>query len=101
MACNPREAALALHRFGFGPRVGSIDAIAEDHRGALLAELEQPNIGQIAKAGFDLTWPFGTGGRLEARVPAPPRYEGRRFPSVLRATAIRLTKASLLSPATD
>jgi uncharacterized protein (DUF1800 family) len=50
MACNPREAALALHRFGFGPRAGSIDAIAEDPRGALLAELEQPNIGQIAKA---------------------------------------------------
>ena len=50
MACNRREAALALHRFGFGPRAGSIDAIAEDPRGALLAELEQPNIGQIAKA---------------------------------------------------
>jgi uncharacterized protein (DUF1800 family) len=50
MACNPREAALALHRFGFGPRVGSIDAIADDPRGALLAELERPNVGQIAQA---------------------------------------------------
>jgi uncharacterized protein (DUF1800 family) len=50
MACNPREAALALHRFGFGPRAGSIDAIAEDPRGALLAELERPNVGQIAQA---------------------------------------------------
>ena len=49
MACNPREAALALHRFGFGPRTGSIDAIADDPRGALLAELEQPNVGQIAQ----------------------------------------------------
>src|SRR5215472_6472250 len=48
MACNPREAALALHRFGFGPRTGSIDAIADDPRGALLAELEQPSVGQIA-----------------------------------------------------
>ena len=36
MAWNPREAALALHRFGFGPRTGSIDAIADDPRGALL-----------------------------------------------------------------
>jgi uncharacterized protein (DUF1800 family) len=53
MACDPREAALALHRFGFGPRSGSIEAIAVDSRGALLAELEWPNAGQIANA--DLT----------------------------------------------
>jgi uncharacterized protein (DUF1800 family) len=33
------EAALALHRFGLGPRIGSIVAIAADSRGALLAEL--------------------------------------------------------------
>jgi UbiD family decarboxylase len=35
-----------------------------------------------SKAGFDLTWPFGTGNRLETRVPEPPRFEGRRFESV-------------------
>ena len=40
-------AALALHRFGLGPRAGSIAAIASDPRGALLAELDQPGIGQI------------------------------------------------------
>jgi len=50
MACNPREAALALHRFGFGPRAGSIEAITDDPRGALLAELERPGVGQIDKA---------------------------------------------------
>ena len=50
MACDPREAALALHRFGFGPRAGSIMAIAPDPRGALLAELELPDAGQIASA---------------------------------------------------
>jgi 2,5-furandicarboxylate decarboxylase 1 len=38
-----------------------------------------------SKAGFDLTWPFGTGDRLETRVPEPPRFEGRRFPSVTAA----------------
>ncbi len=38
-----------------------------------------------AKAGFDLTWPFGTGNRLEARVPEPPRFEGKRFASVKAA----------------
>jgi 2,5-furandicarboxylate decarboxylase 1 len=40
-----------------------------------------------AKAGFDLTWPFGSGGRLETRVPAPPRFEGRRFASIEAALA--------------
>jgi uncharacterized protein (DUF1800 family) len=35
------EAALALHRFGMGPRPGSIAAIEADPRGALLAELER------------------------------------------------------------
>jgi uncharacterized protein (DUF1800 family) len=48
MALDPKEAALALHRFGFGPRSGSIAAIAGDPRGALLAELEQPKAGLIA-----------------------------------------------------
>jgi UbiD family decarboxylase len=40
-----------------------------------------------AKAGFDLTWPFGSGGRLETRVPAPPRFTGQRFPSLEAALA--------------
>jgi 2,5-furandicarboxylate decarboxylase 1 len=40
-----------------------------------------------AKAGFDLTWPFGTGARLETRVPEPPRFTGRRFPSLEAALA--------------
>ena len=40
-----------------------------------------------AKAGFDLTWPFGTGGRLETRVPEPPQFEGARFASVEAALA--------------
>ena len=50
MALDPKEAALALHRFGFGPRTGSIAAIASDPRGALLAELERPNAGLLANA---------------------------------------------------
>jgi uncharacterized protein (DUF1800 family) len=48
MALDPKtQAALALHRFGFGPRAGSIVAIASDPRGALLAELDRPGVGQI------------------------------------------------------
>jgi uncharacterized protein (DUF1800 family) len=40
------QAALALHRFGLGPRPGGIDAIATDPRGAVLAELK-PGAGRI------------------------------------------------------
>ncbi len=28
------------------------------------------------KAGYDLTWPFGSGGRLDMSVPEAPRFEG-------------------------
>jgi uncharacterized protein (DUF1800 family) len=48
MAADPKaQAALALHRFGLGPRRGSVNAIASDPRGALLAELDKPDAGQI------------------------------------------------------
>src|SRR6478609_5061279 len=42
------EAVLALHRFGMGPRPGSIAAIEADPRGALIADLERPSASQIA-----------------------------------------------------
>jgi uncharacterized protein (DUF1800 family) len=41
-------AAFALNRFGLGPRLGSIAAIASDPRGALLAELERAQAGALA-----------------------------------------------------
>src|SRR5689334_6240429 len=44
--------ALALHRFGLGPRPGQIAQIASDPRGALLAELDKPNISSIAGTGL-------------------------------------------------
>jgi uncharacterized protein (DUF1800 family) len=48
MALDPQtQAALALHRFGFGPRAEAIARIASDPRGALLAELERPGAGAI------------------------------------------------------
>jgi uncharacterized protein (DUF1800 family) len=50
---NPRfEAALGLHRFGFGPVAGSTAAIADDPRGALLADLERPGAGRVAAANL-------------------------------------------------
>jgi uncharacterized protein (DUF1800 family) len=47
-----RDAALALHRFGFGPRPGSIAAVTSDPRGALLSELDRPNVGQVPNTGL-------------------------------------------------
>jgi uncharacterized protein (DUF1800 family) len=49
-ARGKEAAALALHRFGFGPAGELIDAIANDPRGAVLADLNQPDAGRIAAA---------------------------------------------------
>jgi uncharacterized protein (DUF1800 family) len=45
-------AALALHRFGFGPADGAIAHIAGDPRGALFADLERPRAGLIDAANL-------------------------------------------------
>ena len=48
MSLDPQtEAALALHRFGFGPRAEAIAKIASDPRGALLADIDRPGAGAI------------------------------------------------------
>lgn len=53
MTRDPKlDAAVALHRFGCGPRAGSIAVIAADPRGALLAELEQPGAGKVDETGL-------------------------------------------------
>jgi uncharacterized protein (DUF1800 family) len=43
-----KAAALALHRFGFAPSAGRIDAITVDPRGALLADFGRPLAGTLA-----------------------------------------------------
>lgn len=61
---NQYDAALALHRFGFGPRGDTITRLAADPRGALLAELDRSggaliddadllDTGEAARAVFD------------------------------------------------
>jgi uncharacterized protein (DUF1800 family) len=48
MTADPQaDAALALHRFGLGPRPGSIAAVAADPRGAIFAEIDAPNAGLV------------------------------------------------------
>jgi len=76
-------AALALHRFGFGPRAGSIAAIAADPRGALLAELEKPGIGQIVNtelmtAAQSSTAAFNFRQERQARLIAQRKEEEER-----------------------
>ena len=46
------EAVLALHRFGMGPRPGSIAAIESDPRGALIAELERSPLAAISASAL-------------------------------------------------
>jgi uncharacterized protein (DUF1800 family) len=53
MTPNPKAvAALALHRFGFGPVHNSLNAIADDPRGAVLADLERPSAGRVPAANL-------------------------------------------------
>src|SRR5437763_582399 len=47
-ADSKADAALALHRFGFGPAGEGLPSVANDPRGALLADLDTPGRGQIA-----------------------------------------------------
>jgi uncharacterized protein (DUF1800 family) len=46
-AAGTEAAALALHRFGFGPIGDQITAIAGDPRGAVLADLDRPGAGRL------------------------------------------------------
>jgi len=75
MAQDPEKAALALHRFGFGPRAGTIAAIAADPQGALLAELDRPNAGRLlgaelpsSDAEFRTVFEFNAAKRAEAKL---------------------------------
>jgi len=60
--------------------------VADGFRGMPL----DPSLGGArtgSKAGFDLTLPFGERQGIEARLPEPPRYEGKRYESVEGALA--------------
>ena len=61
MSLDPQGAALALHRFGFGPRPATLAAVASDPQGALTAELNQPNAGKVADAALQSS---GTANRI-------------------------------------
>ncbi|HKS89067.1 MAG TPA: DUF1800 domain-containing protein [Stellaceae bacterium] len=90
MARDPATAALALHRFGFGPRAGTIAAIAADPRGAFLADLDRPDAGLLAgtelptsDAEFRTVFEFRAAKRAAAKL-ARTRSE----PAAMRMTTV-------------
>ncbi len=52
MARETKAATLALHRFGLGPRAGTIATVASDPRGALMADLDRADAGLIGAANL-------------------------------------------------
>jgi uncharacterized protein (DUF1800 family) len=79
MAVDLLGAALALHRFGFGPRPGSITAVASDPRGALIAELDKANAGTVPDAGLQSSGAANrTAFEFNASRLAHQRLEARR-----------------------
>jgi uncharacterized protein (DUF1800 family) len=77
------KAALALHRLGFGPRAETIAVIASDPQGALVAELDRPNAGQIVDPGllssdaaFRAVFEFNAARAAQAKLAAHPAGAG-------------------------
>jgi uncharacterized protein (DUF1800 family) len=88
-------AALALHRFGFGSARDSIVALADDPRGAVLAELERPGAGRVAadlltsgaaaRAVFDFQAARQAEQKLAARAQKAAETAGEAMPVAAKA----------------
>jgi uncharacterized protein (DUF1800 family) len=88
-------AALALHRFGFGPARDSIVAIADDPRGAVLADLERtgagrlaadlPTSGAAARAVFDFQAKRQAEQKLASRAQKAAEAAGEAMPVAAKA----------------
>jgi uncharacterized protein (DUF1800 family) len=91
MAIDPKaEAALALHRFGLGPRPGSIAAIASDPRGALLAELHRPGAGRLDSSDL-----------LSSAVAARAAFQFQQAQRIARRAERAQREANAQAPAGD
>ncbi len=64
---------------------GSRDIVVGSEMRALPLDPSLEGQRMTAKTGFDLTWPFGMGDRIETRVPEPPNWQTPRFASVQAA----------------
>ena len=107
-ADRKRDAALALHRFGFGPAHNSISAISADPRGAVLADLERhgagqivganlPSSGETTRAVFEFRAERRAEKKLEQRRIKQARASGGNFnlSDIANATAINVPLAKL------
>ena len=93
-------AALALHRFGMGPRAGSIAAIASDPRGALLAELDKPGIGQIVNAEL-MTGAQSSTASFNFRQERQARLIAQRQAEEERKAAVDASMGNTMEPKPD
>jgi uncharacterized protein (DUF1800 family) len=96
---NPRgkeAAALALHRFGFGPITGQIDGIAADPRGALIADLDRssgllnvdlPSSSAAARAVFDFRAEQTAKQKLDQRAQKEADAKAMATPAAMTDTA--------------
>ena len=98
MALDLRGAALALHRFGFGPRPGTIAAVASDPQGALIAELDQPNAGVVSDAGLSSS---GTANRAAFEFNAARQARLRLAARRKETAALVAANAATQDPAAD
>jgi uncharacterized protein (DUF1800 family) len=100
MALDPIGAAIAVHRFGFGPRAGTIAAIASDPRGALLAELDRPNAGQVSNAGLMTSGAINRAAfEFNAERQAKQRLEARRKEAEKQEAAQRAAEGAVVDGA--
>ena len=96
MTLDPKAvAALALHRFGFGPRAGSIAVIASDPRGALLADIERTERPVSATA----TCRPARSRRARPSTSAPSAAPGRSLPSARPKSAAPMAADNSMAPA--
>jgi uncharacterized protein (DUF1800 family) len=93
------KAALALHRFGFGPRAETTAVIAADPQGALAAELDRPNAGQIVDPGllssdaaFRVVFEFNAARAAQAKLAAHPAGAGNPGMEPVSDKAGKLTR---------
>jgi uncharacterized protein (DUF1800 family) len=98
MALDARRAALALHRFGFGPRPGTIAAVASDPQGALIAELDQPNAGTVSDAGLSSS---GTANRAAFEFNAARQARQRLAARRQEAAKLIAANAATQSPVSE
>ena len=103
-ADRQREAALALHRFGFGPRGDAIARMSSDPRGAVIADLERAdaapidesellNSGEAARAAFDF--------RQERKAARLAERAGQELDRQAQAAAQAAAKAGQPVPSAD